>query len=287
MESQEEVLPLNGEQPKNGHHRRGQRIALGFTSALLLVMAVACLPPAVSLWHPFYYPSLEIEQRAWTWLGANSIWLALALLWTLFHVDNGPCMATACVLSSIYWAYMNVVMIVQWARGQLSLVAIGDFVVHAALLVVCAWAAWTGVSTPSSPHSSRSDGSATWKRVFRKWALVFSSAQLFVAFASCTWPYAFPLTPPVSERESPPWEWNSAVLLTMALLVLWAAFLTRGGLVDETKRAACAWCALVFAGGLVLSSVSWSALGLTGRSSQATSVLLAVDVCVFLFAALV
>lgn len=100
------------------------------------------------------------------------------------------------------------------------------------------------------------------------------------------WASDLPLTPPASERESAPWEWNSAVLFVMMLAVLWAAFLTRGGLVDETKRAACAWCGIVFAGGFVLCSFSWTTLGLSG-GSLVTSAVLAVDVAVLAVAAVV
>lgn len=104
------------------------------------------------------------------------------------------------------------------------------------------------------------------------------------AFVAC-WASGLPLTPPVSEKESAPWEWNSAILFVMMLAVLWAAFLTRGGLVDETKRAACAWCALAFSGGFVLCSFSWPALGLDGHSLT-TSVILAVDIAVLVVAAI-
>lgn len=105
-----------------------------------------------------------------------------------------------------------------------------------------------------------------------------------VAFVAC-WASDLPLTPPVSEKESAPWEWNSAILFVMMLAVLWAAFLTRGGLVDETKRAACAWCAITFSGGLVLCSFSWPALGLT-EHNLTTSVVLAIDTAVLAVAAI-
>lgn len=105
------------------------------------------------------------------------------------------------------------------------------------------------------------------------------------AFVAC-WASGLPLVPPVSEKESAPWEWNSAVLFVMMLAVLWAAFLTRGGLVDETKRAACAWCALAFSGGFVLCSFSWAALGLKAHS-LATSVVLALETVVLVVAAAV
>lgn len=65
----------------------------------------------------------------------------------------------------------------------------------------------------------------------------------------------------------------------MTLAVLWAAFLTRGGLVDETKRAACAWTALSFSGSFVLCTFSWPALGLDARN-LATSVVLAIEIAV-------
>lgn len=72
----------------------------------------------------------------------------------------------------------------------------------------------------------------------------------------------------------------------MTLAVLWAAFLTRGGLVDETKRTACAWIALSFSGSFVLCSFSWQALGLDTRSVT-TSVVLAVEIAVLAVAAVV
>lgn len=114
--------------------------------------------------------------------------------------------------------------------------------------------------------------------------MVVSSVSLEQAAFVASWASNLPLTPPASEKESAPWEWNSAILFVMVLAVLWAAFLTRGGLVDETKRAACAWCAIAFSGGFVLSSFSWPALGLSGHN-LVTSAVLAVDVAVLLVAA--
>lgn len=104
-----------------------------------------------------------------------------------------------------------------------------------------------------------------------------------VLFVAC-WARNLPLTPSNSQTESAPWEWNSAILFTMMLAVLWAAFLTRGGLVDETKRAACAWCALSFTGDFILCSFSWPALGM-GEVNLVSSVILAVEIVVLLVAA--
>lgn len=278
--SREESLPLvNDGQDRQG--KRGQQVALGATAAYLIALSVLCLPRLVELWHPVYYSTLNIEVRGWTWLGANALWLALSLLWTLFHIDNGPCVATACLLCSVCWAYMDVVLISQAIRRQLPLLAVANFALNTTLLVLCARATWRGVARP---RKAPSDGTATWRRVFRKWALVVASVQLVLAFIAC-WPTGLPLTT-LSGRESAPWEWNSAVLLVMALALLWAAFLTRGGLVDETKGAACAWCTLVFGGGFILCTFSWWTLGLDGYSIT-TSVVLAVDFCVFAVAACV
>lgn len=281
MPTLEESVPLNGVQQEGGH--RDQKIALGATSASLLFFSVVCLPSIVSRWHPSYYAALAIEQGGWTWLGVNSLLLAVALVWTLFHLDNGPCVATACLLSVLIWTYMDVVLISQAIRGMLSLVAIADFVVQTVLLGLCARAAWGGVA--SHTHKTRSDGSDTWRRVLRKWILVTASLQLFVAFVVC-WPNRLPLTATVDKRESAPWEFNSGIVFVMMLAVLWGAFLARGGLVDDTKRAMCAWCALLFLAYFVLCSFSWPALGLTGHS-VITSVLIAADVCVLTTAALV
>ncbi|CBJ32967.1 hypothetical protein Esi_0398_0014 [Ectocarpus siliculosus] len=287
MAAPEETLPLrvsvNGDGPGNhdGHH--GKKLALGATVAYLLVFALICFPAVVPLWHPTYYAELGAEQRGWTWLGANALWLALALLWTLLHLDNGPCVATACLLCSVLWFYLSLVLLSQACRGQLPLMAIADALVHLTMLIVCFRAAWVGVAKKS--QKARSDGSSTWRRVLRKWALVSASATLFAAFLGCC-SSSLPLIPPVSERESAPWEWNSAILFAMTLAVLWAAFLTRGGLVDETKRAACAWIALSFSGSFVLCSFSWQALGLDARSVT-TSVVLAVETAVLAAAAVV
>lgn len=275
----DETLPLTGNTGRARHN--AQPAALGSTAAYLMILAVLSFPPFLDMWHDLYFTSLDVEARGWTWLGANALWLALALLWTLFHLDNGPCAATACILCSFFWVYMDVILVSQAIRGQLPTFAVVDFAIDTALLVLCVRAAWGGVASPS--QKTRSDGSSTWKRVFRKWVLVVASLQLLAAFWAC-WPIGFALTSRVSKRESAPWEWNSGVLLIMALAVLWAAFLTRGGLVDETKRAACTWCALVFSGGFALCSSSWPSLGMDG-CSLATSIVLAFDVCVLIVAA--
>lgn len=110
--------------------------------------------------------------------------------------------------------------------------------------------------------------------------LYLSEQAVYVA----CWARSLPLTPADSEKEPTPWEWNSATVLIMMLAVLWAAFLTRGGLVDETKRAACAWCALMFTGGFILLSFSWPALGL-GGTNVTSSIILGVEIVVLLVAA--
>lgn len=187
MAPPEETLPLrvgvnssNGEETSNGtDDHRGKKIALGATAIYLVIFAIICLPPMVPLWHPTYYRKLEVEERGWTWVGANSLWLALALFWTLRHVDNGPCVATACLLCSLLWAYLNVVMLCQACRGQLPLLAITDAVVHLVMLGVCLRAAWVGVANKS--NKARSDGSPTWRRGFRKWTLVSASLILLVS----------------------------------------------------------------------------------------------------------
>lgn len=279
---EDETLPLTGDRGNTRNY--GQPAALGNTAAYLIIFAVLCFPPMLPLWHDRYFATLQIEKRGWTWLGANAFWLALALVWTLFHLDNGPCAATACILCSLFWMYMDVILFSQAIRGQLPLLAVVDAVINTALLVLCVRAAWGGV-VASPSQKTRSDGSPTWKRVFRKWVLVAASLQLLAAFCAC-WPIGPALTTRMSERESASWEWNSGVLLTMALAVLWAAFLARGGLIDETKRATCGWCALVFSGGFALCSSSWPALGMDG-CSLATAIVLACDVCVLVVAAVV
>lgn len=281
MAKSEETQPLTGVTGGTGY--RFQQAALSLTAVVLVITTVFCLPPVVPLWHGRYFThSVEIEQRAWTWLGVNSLWMAMTLLWTVFHPDNGPAAASACLLCALFWGYLDIVVITQWARGKLALVSIADFVVHFALLVFCVRAAWSGVASPV--RTSRADGSHTRRRAFRKWALVVCAIQLLCAFIGC-WPSGLPWTSPASERESAPWEWNSAVLFVLALAVLWAAFLTRGGFVDETKQAMCAWCALVFTGGFVLSSFDWPWLGLFGRNLT-TAIVLALDMCILGAAAL-
>lgn len=277
----EEALPLNGVHDKVGH--QNGRIALGATAAALVLMTLFCIPQVVPVWHDIYFSYTEIEERGWTWLGVTALWLALALFWTLFHIDNGPCVATACLLCSFLWAYIEVILISQWWRDQLHLLAIVDIVAIAVLFALSARAGWGGVASPS--HSTRSDGSDTWRRVFRKWVLVATSVQLVVAFDGC-WRGGLPFARPMADMEKAPWEFNTAVLFTITLAVVWAAFLSRGGLVDETKRSACAWCAIIFASAFVLCLFSWPALGLDGHS-MTTSVVLAVDVCVLAAAAAV
>lgn len=184
MATPEESLPLRVSLDSNGpeHHadHRARKFALGVTAAYLLQVTIVCLPPVVRFWHPTYYATLDPEeQRGWTWLGANSLWLALALLWTLLHLDNGPCVATACLLCSLLWAYLLVVLLSQAGRGQLPFSAIANLVVDVVMLAVCLRTAWVGVATKS--HKARSDGSATWRRVLRKWALVSASLLLLVS----------------------------------------------------------------------------------------------------------
>ncbi|CAM9587066.1 unnamed protein product [Sphacelaria rigidula] len=282
MTKGEETLPLTGASNTVGH--RDQRIMLGITAAVALLTAVFCLPPIVPAWHKNEFQHTEIQQRAWTWFGVNSLWFSLPLLWTVCHPDNGPAAAAGCLLCAIFWAYLDVALITQFARGILEWTVVLDFFIHAVLCVFCARAAWGGVASPV--HASRSDGSNTSRRMIRKWILVVASIQLFMAFVAC-WPLGeLAVTPPRAEREAAPWEWNSAVLFTLMLAVLWAAFLTRGGYVDETKRAMCVFCAIVFAGGFALSSFDWPYLGLIGHN-VITSTVLAVDACVFLVAAVI
>ncbi|CAM9663031.1 unnamed protein product [Scytosiphon promiscuus] len=286
MSSPEEALPLRVSVHSDGpdddeSERVGVKVALGVTGAYLVVFTAACLPPLVALWHPDEQP---VDQGGWSWLGANSLWLALALLWTLLHIDNGPSAATACLLCSVLWVYLNVLFLSQAFRGVLPLGRVDGLVhevFHLVMLWVCLRAAWAGVAKKTPKTGS--DGDATWRRVFRKWALVSASLLLLAVFVAC-WARNLPLTPPDSGAESAPWEWNSAIVFTMMLAVLWAAFLTRGGLVDETKRAACAWCALAFTGDFILCSFAWGALGLGDRNLVA-SVILAVEIVVLLVAA--
>lgn len=185
MATPEESLPLRVSLDSNGPEstadHRGKKVALGVTAAYLVHFTLVCLPPVVRLWHPIFYATLEPEeQRGWTWLGANSLWLALALLWTLLHLDNGPCVATACLLCSLLWAYLLVILLCQAGRGQLLFWAVANLlVVYVVMLGVCLRTAWVGVAKKS--HKARSDGSATWRRVLRKWALVSASLLLLVS----------------------------------------------------------------------------------------------------------
>lgn len=161
----------------------GTKISLGGTAAYLIQVAIVCLPPMVHRWHPALYATLDVEeQRGWTWLGANSLWLALALLWTLLHLDNGPCVATACLLCSLLWVYLLVVLLSQACRGQVTLSAVVSGVIYVIMLgviYVCLRTAWSGVAKKS--RKGRSDGSATWRRVFRKWSLVSASLTFLVS----------------------------------------------------------------------------------------------------------
>ena len=185
MATPEESLPLrvsldSNAGPESNADHRGKKFALGVTAAYLVQVTVVCLPAVVRVWHPTFYATLEHEeQRGWTWLGANSLWLALALFWTLLHLDNGPCVATACLLCSLLWAYLLVVLLCQAGRGQLPFWAIANLVVYVVMLGVCLRTAWVGVAKKS--HKARSDGSATWRRVLRKWALVSASLLLLVS----------------------------------------------------------------------------------------------------------
>lgn len=189
MATPEESRPLRASLDSNGPEshadHRGKKFALGATAAYLLQVITLCLPPMVRFWHPSFYATLgPEEQRGWTWLGANSLWLALALFWTLLHLDNGPCVATACLLCSLLWAYLLVVLLSQAGRGQLPLSAIAGLVVYVVMLGVCLRTAWIGVAKKS--HKARSDGSATWRRVLRKWSLVSASMLFLVSgFPSC------------------------------------------------------------------------------------------------------
>lgn len=184
MATPEESLPLRVSLDSNGAEssadHRGKKFALGVTAAYLVQITITCLPPVIRLWHPIIYATLEPEeQRGWTWLGANSLWLALALFWTLLHLDNGPCVATACLLCSLLWAYLLVVLLSQAARGQLPLWAVADLVLYVVMLGVCLRTAWVRVAKKA--QKARSDGSATWRRVLRKWSLVSASLLLLVS----------------------------------------------------------------------------------------------------------
>lgn len=281
MAKGEESLPLTGASNAVGH--RDRRIMLGITAAFQILTFIFCLPALVPMWHSHYFSHSEIEQRAWTWFGMNSLWWSLPLLYVVFQPDNGPAAAAGCLLCAVFWAYLDIVMITQWARGILAWSAVGDFAIHTALCVFCTSAAWGGVASPV--HASRSDGGNTRRRAFRKWVLVATSIQLFMAFVAC-WPMGhLSVIPPRVEREPAPWEWNSAVLFTLMLAVLWAAFLTRGGYVDQTKRAMCMWSAIVFSGWFVMSSFDWPYLGMIGHN-LIISVVLAVDASVLFVAAL-
>lgn len=269
------------ESEEQSRGRQDQRIALGITAALLIVTAIASLPPFVHWWHHYYFRSNVIEGRAWAWFGINSLWLAVALVWTLVRKDNAPATAVWCFLCALFYAYLDVVVITQWARGQLKVWVVFDFLIHTALLIFCARAAWEGVIYQG--HHASTTGSTVKRRMIRKWVLVASSLQLFVAFLAC-WPVGSPFSPPKEGREQATWEWNAAVLFTEAVAVLWGAFLMHGGFVDETKQAMCVWCALIFAGAFALSSFSWPTLGMVGHN-VVTSVVLAVDVVVLAAAA--
>lgn len=184
MATPEESAPLrvsvDGSGSASNADHRAKKFALGATATYLVQVTLVCLPPMVHFWHPSFYATLGTEeQRGWTWLGANSLWLALALFWTLLHLDNGPCVATACLLCSLLWAYLLVVLVSQAARGQLPLSAVADLVVYVVMLGVCLRTAWVGVAKKS--HKTRSDGSATWRRVLRKWALLSASLLLLVS----------------------------------------------------------------------------------------------------------
>lgn len=276
----DESLPLVVAPNGTGH--RDQHIVLAITAFTQILTVIGCAPPMLAMWHPYYFPNTEIEQRAWSWLGMNSFWFSLPLIWTLFHRDNGPAAAAGCLLSAFYWAYVDVIMVSEWIRGLLAFFAIWDFILHSVLGVFCAGAAWSGVASPV--HASRADGSNTRKREFRKWALVSASLQLFMVYLAC-WPLGLPIVPSDEGRETAPWEYNSATLLTLTLAILWAAFLTRGGYVDQTKQAMCGFCAIMFLGGFVLSSFDWPYLGLVGHSVITTAVLVA-DAVVSAIAAL-
>lgn len=209
MASAQETLPLrvsvdssSGAETSNGTgDQMDKKIALGATAAYLLVFTTICVPTMVPVWHPTYYAELEVEERGWTWLGANALWLALALVWTLLHVDNGPCVATACLLCCLLWVSLNIVLLCQACRGQLPLWAIADAVVHLVMLGVCLRAAWVGVAKKS--QKARSDGRPTWRRVFRKWALVSASLILLVSVI-------YVLGRPRPERN----KWRSRTLKT-------------------------------------------------------------------------
>lgn len=186
MATPEEGTPLrvsvnSSDAPETSANQLWTKLSLGGTAAYLVQVTVVCLPPMVRWWHPTFYATLEVEeQRGWTWLGANSLWLALVLLWTLLHLDNGPCVATACLLCSLLWVYLLAVLFSQTCRGQLPLSALIDLVVYVVMLGVCLRTAWMGVSHKS--RKARSDGSATWRRVLRKWALVSASINFLVSF---------------------------------------------------------------------------------------------------------
>ncbi|CAN0008114.1 unnamed protein product, partial [Hapterophycus canaliculatus] len=201
MSSPEEALPLRVSVHSDGTEEEntdsvGEKVALGVTAVYLVAFAAGCLPPLVALWHP---DEQEIDEGGWSWLGANNLWLALALLWTLLHIDNGPSVAMACLLCSLLWVYLNVLLLSQAYRGKLPL-GIVDGVVHEVfhlvMLWVCLRAAWVGVAEKS--HKAKSDGDATWRRVFRKWALVSASVLLLAVFVAC-WARNLPLTPADSE----------------------------------------------------------------------------------------
>lgn len=181
MSSPEEALPLrvSVNSDEDEADNTTEKVALGVTAVYLVVFSVANLPPLVALWHP---DDQEIDQGGWSWLAANNLWLALALAWTLLHIDNGPSVTTACLLCSLLWVYLNVLLLSQAFRGTLPLGrwdGLVNEIFHLVMLWVCLRAAWVDVAEKS--HKARSDGDATWRRVFRKWALVSASALLLVS----------------------------------------------------------------------------------------------------------
>ncbi|CAM9343106.1 unnamed protein product [Ascophyllum nodosum] len=278
MSRTEEELPLSGNHKKAEH--RDQRLALGLAAFALLACAVSSFPPVARQWHPIYYPSLEMEQRGWAWLSTNSIWMAIPLIWTLFYIENTPCVQLLCLLGVVSWAYAGLVFISQAIRGQLPWTSVFDAVAIAVLFLLSLKASW-GFGPSEIPGSNYR---RTWKHMLRKCVLIAACLQLFGSFVAC-WLPGLPAAPK-SGRESAPWEWNSVVILAMTLTVLWAAFVSSGEFVDVTKQAACAWCALFFAGNFFLAAFSWPALGLVG-CSLTISIILALDVSFMIVAAVV
>lgn len=256
----EEELPLTSGQEST--ERTDQQRAVKYSAVFLIFFAISCLPKIAPRWHHVWYPNVEFQQGGWTWLGSNCAWVALALLYALSHPERGLSAPTMCFLCSLFWAYMDAILFSQAIQRKLPFIALFDFVVITWLFVISTRAARDGLELPWD--RTRTVRSSTWRRIVRLVVLFSTSLQLMLAFI-VSWPVAFILPPLASSgKDAPSLEWNSGLLLFMALAMLWTSFLSRGGHIDARKKAACAWGALVFAGSFVLSSFFWPELGVSG-----------------------